>query len=69
MLSLSSHVLAPRTISTMIESVKDYLYDRRRGLTKVVGVFGAAYLVGRYVSERLEEVKEKVMQERLARDR
>jgi peroxin-3 len=38
------------------------------GLAKTAGVIGGAYLIGRYVVERLEEVKEKVMQERLARD-
>lgn len=52
----------------MMESITNYLYNRRKGFTKTVGVFGGAYLITRYVSERLEEVKEKVMQERLARD-
>lgn len=53
----------------MLQSLTNYIYDRRRGLAKTIGVFGGTYLVGRYVSERLEEVKERVMQERLARDR
>jgi len=33
------------------------------------GFAGGVYLVGHYISERLEEVKERVMQERLARDK
>jgi peroxin-3 len=53
----------------MIQTVSNYFYDRRRGLTKTAGILGGAYLVGRYVRDRLEEVKDKVMQERLARDR
>lgn len=52
----------------MIQPVKRYLYDRRRGFAKTAGLVGGAYFVGRYVVERLEDVKEKVMQERLARD-
>jgi peroxin-3 len=53
----------------MLKSVKTYLYDRRKGLSKAAGFAGGAYLVGRYISERLEEVKERVAQERLARDK
>ncbi|KII85718.1 hypothetical protein PLICRDRAFT_56925 [Plicaturopsis crispa FD-325 SS-3] len=52
----------------MLESVKAYVYDRRGGLAKTTGVIGGAYLVGRYVVERLEEVKEKVMEEKVVRD-
>lgn len=65
----SAHALASWTISNMIESAKNYLYDRRRGLSKTVGILGGVYLVGRYISERLEEVKEKVIQEKSARNR
>jgi peroxin-3 len=52
----------------MLESLKCYAYDRRVGLLKVGGVVGAVYLVGRYVSERLEEVRDMVVQQRTARD-
>ncbi|KII91963.1 hypothetical protein PLICRDRAFT_173744 [Plicaturopsis crispa FD-325 SS-3] len=52
----------------MLKSVKTYVYDRRGGLAKTTGVVAGAYLVGRYVVERLEEVKEKVMEDRIARD-
>jgi len=62
------YALARASNRSMINSVKNYIYDHRRGLAKTVGVVGGTYLVGRYVIERLEEVKEKVMQERLARD-
>lgn len=53
----------------MIQALSSYFYDRRRGLAKTAGMVGGVYLVGRYVRDRLEEVKDKVTQERLARDR
>lgn len=36
---------------------------------KAAGTIGGVYLAGRYIRDRLEEVKDKVLQERLARDR
>lgn len=53
----------------MIHTVKNYFYDRRKGFAKTAGVIGGFYLVKRYVTDRLEEAKEKVMEEQQARDR
>jgi hypothetical protein len=53
----------------MLQSLAGYAYERRRGLAKTCGVVGGVYLVGRYVVNRLEEVRDKVIQERVARDR
>lgn len=53
----------------MFHSVRTYVYDRRRGLCKSAAVVGGVYLVKRYISDRLEEVKNKVIQERAARDK
>ncbi|TFK31913.1 Peroxin-3-domain-containing protein [Crucibulum laeve] len=52
----------------MLESVKTYIYDRRNGLSKTAGVVGGLYVAKRYISDRLEEVKDKMEQERSARD-
>ncbi|THH21389.1 hypothetical protein EW146_g136 [Bondarzewia mesenterica] len=48
----------------MFKSLTGFVYERRRTL----GVLGGAYLVGRYVLDRLEDVRERVMQERSARE-
>jgi len=45
------------------------VYDRRKGLAKFAGVVGGAYLAGHYAIQRLEEVREKVVQERTAKDK
>lgn len=52
----------------MFTSIKGYLFDRRRTLAKTAGVVGGLYLVGRYILQRIEEVRDKVIQDRLARD-
>jgi hypothetical protein len=54
---------------SMLQSMKTYVYERRRGLGKSAAVVGGVYLVGRYVTERLEEVRDKVVQDQIARDR
>ncbi|KAG1749450.1 Peroxin-3-domain-containing protein [Suillus lakei] len=52
----------------MFDAARKYVYDRRRGLFETSVVFCGAYAVSRYVNERLEEVKEKVVKERVARE-
>ncbi|KAF9065593.1 Peroxin-3, partial [Rhodocollybia butyracea] len=49
-------------------SMISYLERHRNGLRKAAGITGGLYLVRGYVKERLEEVKEKMEQERLARE-
>ena len=53
----------------MLQSLTGYVYERRRGLAKAAGVAGAFYLIGYHVKERLEEIREKVTQERAAQER
>ncbi|KAJ3988963.1 Peroxin-3 [Lentinula detonsa] len=45
-----------------------YLESHRNGLKKAAGIAGGLYLVRGYIHARLEEVKEKIEEERLARD-
>ncbi|KAG2128811.1 Peroxin-3-domain-containing protein [Suillus cothurnatus] len=52
----------------MFDAARKYVYDRRRGLFETSVVLCGAYAVSRYVNERLEEVKEKVVRGRAARE-
>jgi peroxin-3 len=52
----------------MLQSMRTYIYERRKGLTKTVAFVGGVYLVQRYVIDRLEELKVKLDQEKLARE-
>ncbi|KAG1851807.1 Peroxin-3-domain-containing protein [Suillus tomentosus] len=52
----------------MFDVARKYVYDRRRGLFGTSVVLCGAYAVSCYVNERLEEVKEKVVRGRAARE-
>ncbi|KDQ31461.1 hypothetical protein PLEOSDRAFT_1054531 [Pleurotus ostreatus PC15] len=52
----------------MLSSVKQYVSEKRATFTKAAGVVGSVYLAGKYVSDRLEETREQLMQERSAKD-
>lgn len=53
----------------MFNALGNYVHDRRRGLTKAAAYVGGAYFIGRYVSERLEDVRNSILQERGAREK
>ncbi|KAI0030153.1 Peroxin-3 [Vararia minispora EC-137] len=52
----------------MLHSIGTYFYERRRGYAKALGIVGGLYMVGRYVGDRLEDVRRKVVEERSARE-
>ncbi|KAG6849146.1 hypothetical protein H0H93_010935 [Arthromyces matolae] len=52
----------------MFTSVKNFFYERRQGLTKATAVIGGAYAVRGYMRDRLDEVKDRLEQERTARE-
>ncbi|TBU26261.1 Peroxin-3 [Dichomitus squalens] len=52
----------------MLYALGNYFHERRRGLTKAAGFVGGAYMVGRYVSQRLDDVRSSILQERAARE-
>ncbi|KAI0752605.1 Peroxin-3 [Daedaleopsis nitida] len=52
----------------MFYALGNYFHERRRGFTKAVGYVGGAYYIGRYVSERLADVRNSILQERAARE-
>lgn len=53
----------------MFDNVRDFFYKRRRGLATAVGFAGAFYLAAQYVMERLEEIREQVVEEKTAREK
>lgn len=53
----------------MFQATRKYLNERRGGFLKIGGFVGGGYLAARYISERLEDVKNRVMQDRVARDK
>ncbi|KAG6865689.1 hypothetical protein C0991_000303 [Blastosporella zonata] len=52
----------------MLTGAKNFFYERRKGLTKVAVIVGGAYAVRGYVQDRLEEVKERLEQDRMAKE-
>ncbi|KAH9903279.1 Peroxin-3 [Cubamyces lactineus] len=52
----------------MFNALGNYFSERRRGLSKAAGYVGGAYFIGRYVSARLEDVRNSILQERAARE-
>ncbi|KIJ28565.1 hypothetical protein M422DRAFT_235620 [Sphaerobolus stellatus SS14] len=52
----------------MFARARNYVYDRRKGLATTVGFVGACYLAGKYVLERLEEIRAQVVQDKTARE-
>ncbi|KAF9225065.1 hypothetical protein BS17DRAFT_731904 [Gyrodon lividus] len=54
--------------NSMFDSLRRYVYDRRRGLIQSTVVVGGTYALSSYVRERLQEIKEKVVREKVARE-
>ncbi|KAG5636030.1 hypothetical protein H0H81_009330 [Sphagnurus paluster] len=52
----------------MLTTLKNFVADRRSGLSKVATVVGGVYVVRSYIHDRLEEVKERLEEERIARE-
>jgi len=53
----------------MFEGLRKWGYERRKGLATAAGFVGAFYLAGKYVLERLEEIRAQVVQEKTAREK
>ena len=53
----------------MFNSVTNYVYDRRKRLARTAGVVGGLYLVGQYASARIADMRDRVQEERLAREK
>lgn len=51
----------------MLHAVTNYLNAKRPAATRLASYVGAGYLVGHYITDRLEDVRTRVLQERIAR--
>lgn len=52
----------------MLDFAKNYVYNHRKGLSTTAGFVGGLYLTKTYITERLEEVRHKIEEERSSRD-
>lgn len=53
----------------MLDAVQRYVLERRRGLIQSAAFLCGSYALSAYVSERLEETKDKMLRTKFARDK
>ena len=53
----------------MLDSVSNYLSERRKGFVRSAGVVGGLYLVGQYAASRVTDMKDTVLEKRVAREK
>lgn len=53
----------------MLDRIRSYFYERRRGLATTAGVVGTLYMTGKYVMDRFEEMREQAMEMQRAREK
>ena len=53
----------------MFDRVRNYFYERRRGLLTTAGVAGTLYMGGKYLVDRIEEMREQAVQTQRAREK
>lgn len=54
---------------TMLNSVSNYLSERRAGFVRSAGVAGGLYLVGQYAAARVADMRDSVLEHRGAREK
>ena len=54
---------------TMLDSVSNYLSERRAGFVRSAGVAGGLYLVGQYAAARVADMRDSVLEHRGAREK
>ena len=65
---LPSHVLRSH-LTTMFDSVSNYLSERRKGFVRSAGVVGGLYLVSQYAATRAADMRDFVVERRAAREK
>lgn len=53
----------------MLDALTDYLKAKRAVVARIAGYAGAGYFVTQHIIDRLEDVRTRVLQERMARDK
>lgn len=53
----------------MLDSVSNYLSERRKGFVRSAGVVGGLYLVGQYGAARAADMRDSVLERRVAREK
>jgi len=53
----------------VFDSVRRYFWDRRRTIITTAGAVGGTWLLAKYLMGRLEEMRDKVMHDRNAREK
>jgi peroxin-3 len=53
----------------MLDSVSNYLSERRKGFVRSAGVAGGLYLVGQYAAGRVADMRDTVQEQRVAREK
>jgi peroxin-3 len=53
----------------MLNSISNYVYERRARLVRTAGVVGGVYLVGQYASARMADMRDRVLEQRVAREK
>ncbi|KAI0305299.1 Peroxin-3 [Multifurca ochricompacta] len=52
----------------MLNSVSNYVYEKRTKLSRAAGVIGGLYLVGQYASARITDTRDRILEDRIARE-
>ena len=53
----------------MLDRIRNFFYERRRGFVTAAGVAGTVYMIGKYVAERIGEMRNEAMELQRAREK
>lgn len=53
----------------MLDALTQYVLDRRNGLTRAASYAGSAYLATKYVARSLQETRDAMLHDRIAREK
>jgi Peroxin-3 len=53
----------------MLNSISNYVYERRIKLVRTASVVGGLYLLGQYASARMADMSNRILEQRVAREK